>query len=154
MHLSPTLLNVLSRLPFAKKEEFAYPSLPIFLSSNRSHRGFHLWICSRVKSWKPSDLAVIRNKTKESIAKKHNFARSILMTDLGSKNDRSGYRVEMNFRHFRTIRETPIFPLSPRSVLQIYHLTPLSLTYEGAISKGKKKEKKIVRQFQEKSTLF
>lgn len=76
------------------------------------------------------------------------------MTDLGSKNDRSGYRVEMNFRHFRTIRETPIFPLSPRSVLQIYHLTPLSLTYEGAISKGKKKEKKIVRQFQEKSTLF
>lgn len=150
MHLSPTLLNVLSRLPFAKKEEFAYSSLPIFLSSNYSH----LWICSRVKSWKPSDLAVIRNKTKESIAKKHNFARSILMTDLGSKNDRSGYRVEMNFRHFRTIRETPIFPLSPRSVLQIYHLTPLSLTYEGAISKGKKKEKKIVRQFQEKSTLF
>lgn len=76
------------------------------------------------------------------------------MTDLGSKNDRSGYRVEMNFRHFRTIRETPIFPLSPRSVLQIYHLTPLSLTYEGAISKEKKKKRKSFANFKKKVHFF
>lgn len=74
------------------------------------------------------------------------------MTDLGSKNDRSGYRVEMNFRHFRTIRETPIFPLSPRSVLQICHLTPLSLTYEGA--KEKKKKRKSFANFKKKVHFF